>query len=111
MLEFIIPTAWAGEAGAQGAAGLGSMLPMLVIFVLLFYFLLIRPQSKRAKEHRKLVAELQIGDEVVTAGGIIGKISRQVDDFVIITISDKVEITLQKSSITTTLPKGTIKTI
>ncbi len=111
MLEFIIPTAFAGEAGAGQAAGLGSMLPMLIIFVLLFYFLLIRPQSKRAKEHRKLVAELQTGDEIVTAGGIVGKIAKLVDDFVVITVSDKMEITIQKSSIATTLPKGTIKTI
>ncbi len=90
------------------AAGLLSMLPMLIIFVLVFYFLLVRPQQKRAKEQRNLMEQLAIGDEIVTAGGILGRISKLRDNFVVLTVAKGVEITMQKSSISSHLPKGTI---
>ena len=80
-------------------------------FVLLFYFLLWRPQSKRAKEHKNLLAGLSKGDEVVTNGGVIGRISKLTDDFVVLEISDNVEIKLQRMAVASALPKGTIKGI
>ena len=98
---------------AQAAASQGfdifQMLPLVLMFVLL-YFLMIRPQSKRAKEHKAMLTGLQKGDEVVTAGGALGKITRVGDNFVSVEIAPNVEIQVQKPSITTLLPKGTIKT-
>ncbi len=70
-----------------------------------------RPQAKRAKEHKNLLASLQKGDEVVTSGGIAGKVSKVADDFVVIEVSDSVELKFQKQAIAATLPKGTLKAI
>ena len=80
-------------------------------FILLFYFLLWRPQSKRAKEHRQLISGLDKGDEVVTSGGIAGRIVRVKDDFVVIQIAEGVEIKVQKVAVAAALPKGTLKEI
>nr|WP_245555295.1 preprotein translocase subunit YajC [Hahella ganghwensis] len=80
-------------------------------FVLIFYFLVWRPQSKRAKEHRELVGGLGKGDEVLINGGVAGKIVRVKDDFIVVEISDNVEIKVQKAAVTTALPKGTLKDI
>ena len=80
-------------------------------FVLIFYFLLIRPQNKRRKEHQELVTALSKGDEVVTAGGIVGQITKVEDDFVKVQINDQVEMRIQKSAVGATLPKGTIKSL
>lgn len=96
-----------GSPAAQGL-DLFGMLPLVLMFVLL-YFLMIRPQSKRAKEHRSMLAALQKGDEVVTAGGTLGRIAKVGDNYVSVEIAQGVEIQVQKSSITTLLPKGTIK--
>jgi preprotein translocase subunit YajC len=85
-----------------------SMLPMLILFILVFYFLLVRPQTKRAKEQKKLMTSLAVGDEVMTAGGIVGRISRLKDNFVVLTIAKGVEITVQKGAIGSVLPKGTM---
>lgn len=104
----------AGSAPQQhpsAAAGFLSMLPMLIIFVLVFYFLLVRPQSKRAKEHRKLMEDLAIGDEVVTTGGMVGRITKLRDNFVVLSVSKHVEVTMQKGSISSVLPKGTLDSI
>lgn len=79
--------------------------------VVIFYFFLIRPQSKRAKEHRELVSALAKGDEVVTTGGILGKVNKVTDDYVVIEIATNMEIKVQKHAISATLPKGTIKSI
>jgi preprotein translocase subunit YajC len=84
---------------------------MLGGFVLIFYFLLIRPQNKRRKEHEQLVTALSKGDEVVTAGGIVGQITKVEDDFVKVQINDQVEMRIQKSAVGATLPKGTIKSL
>ena len=105
---------FAGNVFAAEAAKdpniLGSLfLPIMLIVV--FYFLLIRPQSKRAKEHRELVASLGTGDEVVTTGGILGKIIEVKDNFVELEISDNVQIKMQRASIGAVLPKGTIKSV
>lgn len=108
-----------GLVVAQAApAGEGStlmgMLPIVLMFVIL-YFLMIRPQMKRQKEHRNLVAALAKGDEVVTAGGILGRVVNVGDAYVTVEVSnlaDKpVEVLLQKASVTTVLPKGTIKAL
>jgi len=96
-------------SGGQSGMDLFSLLPLVLMFVLL-YFLLIRPQTKRAKEHRNMLQALQKGDEVVTSGGTLGKITRVGEQYVSLEIAPNIEIQAQKSSIQTLLPKGTIKT-
>ncbi|MDB4832312.1 preprotein translocase subunit YajC [Methylophilaceae bacterium] len=90
--------------------GLMSFLPFIIIFVL-FYFMLIRPQMKQAKEHRSMLDSLKKGDEVVLSSGIIAKINSLSDQFAIVEIAKAVEIKIQKPTIQTLLPKGTIKSI
>jgi len=80
-------------------------------FILIFYFLMWRPQSKRTKEHKNLVEGLSKGDEVITNGGIAGKISKVTEDFIRVEIAEGVEIRVQKVAISTALPKGTLKSI
>jgi preprotein translocase subunit YajC len=87
-----------------------TFLPMIAIIVV-FYFLLIRPQQKRAKETKAMLETLQKGDEIVTAGGVVGRISKLTDAYATVEIADKVEITLQRSAISLVLPKGTIKAL
>jgi len=106
---FIIDTAWAQAAGGAPQQNLFvSLLPLVLIFVV-FYFLLIRPQSKRAKEHREMLGKLASGDEVVTAGGLLGKVTAVGDTFVTIEIASGVEIKVQKFQVTQLMPKGTVK--
>tara|TARA_B100000676_G_scaffold309239_1_gene372235 strand:- start:528 stop:887 length:360 start_codon:yes stop_codon:yes gene_type:complete len=109
----LLATAMLSPAYAQAApAGPGGVeLIMLVVMMVVFYFFLIRPQQKRAKEHKNLVESLSKGDEVVTSGGILGKITKVTDDFVVVEISNNLEIKLQKGSVQATLPKGTIKSV
>ena len=95
-------------AGQSGGMDLVGLLPLVFMFVLL-YFLMIRPQTKRAKEHKTMLQGLQKGDEVVTRGGTLGKVLRVGDQFICLEISEKTEIQVQKPSIETLLPKGTIK--
>lgn len=116
--NFFINSAYAAEAttatttAAQQQQGGGfSLIIMLGVFVLFMYFAMWRPQSKRAKEQRDLIGSLAKGDEVVTAGGILGKISKVTDSYAVLALSDNVEITVQKSSIVSALPKGTLKSI
>ena len=105
-MDFFISNAYAQAAG--GNESLVSLLPLVLVFVV-FYFLLIRPQQKRQKEHRELVGNLAKGDEVATAGGLLGKITEVSDNFVKIEIADKVVVTVQKHTVSTVMPKGTIK--
>jgi len=107
-MEFLISNAWAQAAPAPQANPLMSFLPLILIFVV-FYFLLIRPQTKRAKEHKNMVKDLAKGDEVVTNGGLLGKITQVGDNFVVLQVSDGVEVKVQKSSVATLMPKGTMK--
>ena len=88
-----------------------SMLWLPLLLILVFYFLLIRPQTKRAKEHRRLLEGIFLGDEIITTGGVIARVSRLKDNFVILEVSKNTEITVQKASIASVLPKGTIDSI
>jgi preprotein translocase subunit YajC len=106
ILDFFIASAHAQDAAQPG--GLMSFLPLIIIFVI-FYFLLIRPQMKRAKEHKKLVSELANGDEVVTNGGLLGRITNVGESFVTVELSDNVQIKVQRHAIASIMPKGTVK--
>ena len=88
--------------------GLLSMLPMLVIFGAVFYFLLIRPQTKRAKEQKNMLSTLHLGDEVLTSAGIVGRVTKLRDNYTGILIARDTEIMVQKNAIANVLPKGTL---
>lgn len=107
VLDFLVPPAWAQSQPAPPAAGLFNIIFLLVLLVL-FYFLLIRPQQKRTKEHRKLVEGLQKGDEIMTDGGIMGRITGLAENAVVLEISENVEIKVRRQSIASVLPKGTL---
>ncbi len=110
-MNLFATTAHAAEAGgAGGGSGLINIL-FLGGFVLIFYFLLIRPQSKRRKEHQALVAGLSKGDEVITAGGVTGQVTKVEDDFIKVKVAANMELRVQKSAVSATLPKGTIKSL
>ncbi|HCZ13621.1 MAG TPA: preprotein translocase subunit YajC [Candidatus Accumulibacter sp.] len=107
----LISTAHAQTAAAADpTGGFMQLLPIILMFVVL-YFLMIRPQMKRAKEHKALIEALAKGDEVVTGGGIAGRISRVSDNFIALEIADAVEIQVQKQAVTLLLPKGTLKAL
>ncbi len=106
LLDFFIASAHAQDAGQTG--GLMSFLPLIIIFVI-FYFLLIRPQMKRAKEHKKLVSELANGDEIVTNGGLLGRITNVGESFVTVELADNVQVRVQRHAVANIMPKGTMK--
>jgi len=103
-------TAYASAAEESSDAGFINLL-FLGGFVLIFYFLLWRPQSKRRKEHAALMGGLAKGDEIVTSGGIVGQINKVEDDFVKVQVAPNMELRVQKSAIGATLPKGTLKSL
>lgn len=107
-MSFLISDAMAAAGSAEQSDPIMSFLPLIVIFII-FYFMLIRPQSKRAKEHKQMVEALQKGTEVVTNGGVLGKITGIGDNFIVVQIADGVEIKVQRQSIAQLMPKGTIK--
>ncbi len=109
-MNVVETTVYAASIGGADGAGWINIV-FLVGFVAIFYFLLIRPQNKRRKEHQTLVTGLSKGDEIVTAGGIVGLINKVEDDFVKVQVGDNVEMRIQKSAIGATLPKGTIKSL
>jgi len=109
MSDFFINNAWA--QGSTQSGGGGSLLFMMVIFFVIFYFLLIRPQTKQAKEHRQMLEALAKGDEVVTTGGMAGRVTKIGDNFVSLEIARELEIKVQKQAISQTLPKGTLKSL
>ena len=98
------------QAAAPGGDPIMTFLPMVAIFVA-FYFFLIRPQQKRAKETRSMLAALQVGDEIVIAGGIAGKVKKLSDNYLDLEIADNVEIKVQRAAVQLLLPKGTLKTL
>jgi preprotein translocase subunit YajC len=87
-----------------------GLMPIILMFVLL-YFLMIRPQMKRAKEHRSMTEALSKGDEVITSGGMLGKITKVTDAYLTLEIANNTEVVVQRTSVTTLLPKGTIKSV
>ena len=104
----LIPEAYAQAGGAAPGGQLAPLL-MMVLFIVIFYFLLIRPQQKKAKEHQAMLGKLAAGDEVVTAGGILGRVVEVGESFTVIEISDGVKIKVQKFQISSLMPKGTLK--
>ncbi len=108
-MDFFISNAYA-QGAAGGPEGLMSLLPLVLIFVV-FYFLLIRPQSKRQKEHKEMVAAISVGDEVTTAGGLLGKVTEVKESFVRVEVADNVVLTIQRHTVSTVMPKGTIKSV
>lgn len=111
-MHFLINNAWAATGGGGGGAHHGNpilqFLPLIVLLVL-FYFLLIRPQMKRAKETRQMISSLSKGDEVVTSGGVAGRIIEVGENFLEIEIADGVTVKVQRQSVSSVLPKGTLK--
>jgi len=111
LLDHVITPAYAQGAPAGPFGGdYTSFLMMIAIFAV-FYFLLIRPQQKKAKEARAMLDSLEKGNEVVTAGGIVGKITKLTDQYASVEIAPNVELTVQRGAISQLLPKGTIKSI
>lgn len=105
----LISNAYAQTAGATGG-GYEQIFIMIAMFAV-FYFLMIRPQQKKAKEHKAMVEALGKGDEVITGGGIAGRVTKVGDDFISVAIAENVEIQMQKTAITVVLPKGTLKSL
>ncbi len=105
-----INNAYAEATAPAPGGGLIEFLP-LIILVVIFYFLILRPQSKRAKEHKAMVEALQRGDEVITTGGEVGRISKVYEQYVGVELAENIEVTVQKTAIQSVLPKGTIKSI
>jgi preprotein translocase subunit YajC len=105
-----ISNAYAQATVAGIESNLASFLPIILMFVVL-YFLMIRPQMKRQKEQKTMMEALAKGDEVITAGGIVGRISKVTDAYVTLEVANNVEILVQKLAVTTLLPKGTIKSL
>jgi preprotein translocase subunit YajC len=114
-MNLFISDAFAQQAPAGGpppAAGGGLFsLVLLVVMFVAFYFLLIRPQAKRAKEHRAMIAALAKGDEVVTAGGVLGRITKLDENYLSLEVADGVEIKVQRHAVQAVLPKGTLKSV
>lgn len=111
-MSFLIAPAHAAEGAAgQMDPGMFNIIIFLVGFGLIFYFFMWRPQAKRAKEHKNLIANLAKGDEVITAGGIIGKVIRLTEEYVVLEVAEGTEMKFQKAHVAAELPKGTIKNI
>jgi len=107
----MISSAFAQAAPAGGGdAGMMNIMFIVLMFVII-YFLMIRPQMKRAKEHRTMLDALQKGDEVITAGGVLGRVSKMGEAYVTIEIAPNTEVSVQKAAVQTVLPKGTLKSI
>jgi preprotein translocase subunit YajC len=108
-MNSLIPDAMAQSAGAPSAGGGLMPFVMMGVFVVIFYFLLIRPQQKKQKEHQAMLSKIGEGDEVVTAGGILGRVIAVGDQFLTLEIADNVRIKVQRFQVTSLVPKGTLK--
>ena len=108
-MDFLISGAYAQAGGqAAGPSPMANILLLVGMFVV-FYFILIRPQQKRAKEHKSLVSSLKKGDEILTNGGLLGKLTEVGDNYLALEIADNVSVKLQRSAVASVMPKGTIK--
>jgi preprotein translocase subunit YajC len=105
-----ISNAYAEAAAAAPQNGLMNFLPLIAL-IAVFYFLILRPQSKRAKEQKAMIAALQRGDEVVTIGGEVGTVSKVYEQYIGLEIAENLVVTVQKSAVQSVMPKGTIKAI
>ncbi len=110
MLSPLFVSSAHAQTAATGGTDFMAFLPMIAIFVV-FYFLLIRPQQKRAKEQKAMLSALQKGDEVVTAGGLVGRIGKLTEQYATLEVASGVEITVQRQAVAQLLPKGTIKAL
>lgn len=108
-MSLFISTAYAADAAPQGGALM--QFGMIAVMIAIFYFLLIRPQSKRVKEHRNLVESLSVGSEVVFAGGLMGRITKIEGDYAVIELSRGTEVKIQRSSVVSVLPEGTLNNL
>ena len=109
-MDWLISTAAAqATSGASGQSSALMQIPFLILMFVVFYFLLIRPQTKRAKEHKAMVAAIATGDEVVTSGGILGKVTDVGDQFLTVEIADGVRVKVQRHTVASVLPKGSLK--
>jgi len=106
-MDFLIASAMAQDGATPPGGTLASLIPLILI-VVIFWFLLIRPQMKRNKQHREMVAALSAGDEVITTGGILGRITKVGESFVSLKLTDGLEVQLQKHAVAQVVPKGTI---
>ncbi|MBV8802117.1 MAG: preprotein translocase subunit YajC [Gammaproteobacteria bacterium] len=111
ILSAFVNNAYAADAAQAPTGGGFSLVIMTGIFILFMYFVMWRPQSKRAKDHRMLINSLVKDDEVLTSGGILGKVAKVNDNYIVLTLGENIAITVQKSSIVSALPKGTLKSI
>ena len=109
MLDFFIQDAWAQAAPQQG--GGSSFLIMMVVFFAIFYLMIMRPQIKQQKEHKKMVESLSKGDEVVTNGGLLGRITEVGDNFIVVEVAKETEVKVQKNAVSALMPKGTMKSL
>ena len=107
MMNFLISDAWA-QTGTGGGSSLFSLLPLALIFVL-FYFLLIRPQQRRAKQHKNMLGAMKVGDEVATNGGLLGRVTDLDENRVIVAVANGVNVQVQRHAIAQTIPKGVFK--
>jgi preprotein translocase subunit YajC len=106
-MDFLIASAMAQDGAAPAGNAFVQLIPLILI-VVIFWFLLIRPQMKRNKQHREMVAALSSGDEVITSGGILGKITQVGESFISVKLADGLEIKVQKHAVAQVVPKGTI---
>jgi preprotein translocase subunit YajC len=109
-MDFLIPMALAQGDAPRPLSGLADILFIVVMF-LMVYLIVIRPQSKRAKEHKKLLETLSRGDEVVTQGGVLGRVADLGENFVLLEISENVKVKVQRQAISMSVPKGTLKSL
>jgi len=107
-MSFFISDAIAEGEAAAGQDPMSSLI-FFAGFIIIFYFILIRPQQKRAKAHRNLVSALSKGDEIITSGGLMGKVTAVTDEYINVDLADNVNVRMQKSAVTSVLPKGSIK--
>ena len=110
-LDFLIPVAHAQAAGAPAASPMGGLQTFLfpIILIVIMYFLMIRPQMKRQKDHRAMLDKLAKGDEVITSGGIAGTVAAIGESFVTVEVANGVQLRVQRAAIANVLPKGTLK--
>jgi preprotein translocase subunit YajC len=108
-MNSLIPSAWAAPGAPASTGGQFAPLLVMVVFIVIFYFLLMRPQQKKTKDHQALISKLSVGDEVVTNGGMLGRITDVGDSFVTLEVADGVRIKVQKFQVSALMPKGTLK--